>query len=605
MGSNQDIIAKVVTAIEQTRIEDFAECQYEFDASCEYLAKSFEASKRKLLDLGLITDESWLKRFKQIGRDRNQESYDIHTIAHPEESTYQNVIDEAILEEEEEDQELEIDVASLKVSELRLHLKERGLDQFGLKKDLQKRLQDSIDEENAVDESSHQQNSPHDRDSVRDIEMTETQNDLVNLEENIQMKSTDIMTDVKVEHNTKALDEKKFVIKAESLPDVDDGSDESSTESDAEEMESDDVKKNDAVVGSSISLTDTASYGLGHFIMKAASKIFSPGTKPQQAKLHSPKLDLTATEQTIDASPPRAKVTKSPSSNSTNSPSRKRMSMVCDMSLEEIKSVKKTEEILNTDDQIKSIRTSSNESTSSIPSIQIKVAGGTNSISKSNAEKMEAIREARAARLQQIRNKVNQIPVASAIKSATTTSSILQSKLKSSGANPEEERKRAIAEKMRQKALTVQTSNKIASSVLMNPVVVSTPLDNKKDQDSIKTKTEAKKVLSPMDTYQMSDREESESESSENENEEPANRKPIASWAQRQNLLPALQAQFIDGPNKIDPDKIFHDIFTCDLEEIFGKKKSKYQDRRSTGNWTRDKVTLQERDAYSRQMGFK
>jgi hypothetical protein len=79
----------------------------------------------------------------------------------------------------------------------------------------------------------------------------------------------------------------------------------------------------------------------------------------------------------------------------------------------------------------------------------------------------------------------------------------------------------------------------------------------------------------------------------------------IAVWAQRQNLLPALQEQFLDGPKKMDPDKIFHDIFTCDLEAIFGKKKSKYQDRRSTGNWTKDKVTLQERDAYSRQMGFK
>lgn len=45
MESNEEILTRVVTAIEQIRVEDFSECHNEFNASCEYLAKSFEVSK--------------------------------------------------------------------------------------------------------------------------------------------------------------------------------------------------------------------------------------------------------------------------------------------------------------------------------------------------------------------------------------------------------------------------------------------------------------------------------------------------------------------------------------------------------------------------------
>lgn len=458
-----------------------------------------------------------MKRFKQTESDEEQDFS-----KYQNEKVYQNVIDDAILEEENEDQDSDIDISSLKVSELRLHLKERGLDQFGLKKDLQKRLQDAINEENKLEHEKNQQlNDPEVQDQVTDVEMTDIQED--------QIESNDIESDMNKKNRHIAAEDKKFVIIAESLPDVDDGSDTSSVDSEAEIMEIDDAKKDSTVAESSTSLSETTSYGLGQFIMKAASKFFSPGTKAQQPNPPSPKLDMTAIEQPAATSPAKSKVSKSPPSNSstsTNSPSRKRMSMVCGMSLEEIKSENESVEKTAMDEQTMPSRISSNESTSSIPSIHIKVAS--NSISKSNAEKMEAIREARAARLQQIRNKVNQIPVCSAIKSTASTSSILNSKLKSSGANPEEERKRAIAEKMRQKALTIQSSSKPISSVLLKPVVLSTPIDNKKQQEKTKLNTEVKKVLSPMDTYQMSDREESESETSENENEEPANRKPVS-----------------------------------------------------------------------------
>jgi O-phosphoseryl-tRNA(Cys) synthetase len=87
-----------------------------------------------------------LKRFKQIERDRKQfDKENIHSnvenISNLTKSQAIKVQESVVEEEEEVELDSEIDVASLKVSELRLHLKERGLDQFGLKKDLQKRLQ--------------------------------------------------------------------------------------------------------------------------------------------------------------------------------------------------------------------------------------------------------------------------------------------------------------------------------------------------------------------------------------------------------------------------------------------------------------------------------
>lgn len=603
----------MVSAIEQTRVDDFRDCHEEFNASCEYLANSIEASKRKLLNLGIITDEQWLKRYKQIERDRKHlDKENINSNVEPSHKTIKAIskhVNEPIIEEDEDEEDLdkEIDVASLKVSELRLHLKERGLDQFGLKKDLQKRLQDAIDEEKEEDLNDDSQdrkseiggsNSEVSDTRMSDVPMTDVSSGTAKesqiMENNINSAQ---------ESSVKLTEEKKFVINAEDLPDVDDGSVESIVESDIEDLNDD-----DPVMEEQPSAIEPASQqtnkGLGHYLAKAASKIFSPGTSKKSPQKMDPMKDMCHAHVAVEPSPTKAKVTKSPPSNSSNSstsPNRKRMSMVCDMSLTEIKSEKESNENKISCNEQNSTRVSSNESTKSASSVQIKIAGGTNSISKSNAEKMEAIREARAARLQQIRNKVNQIPVSSSVKSAVSASSILKSKLKSSAANPEEERKRAIAEKMRQKALTVQSAVKPTQPAITKPVVVSTPVEIKKQEGN--SQKDTKKVLSPMDTYQMSDREESESE--ESESEEQTNRKPIAVWAQRQNLLPALQEQFLDGPKKMDPDKIFHDIFTCDLEAIFGKKKSKYQDRRSTGNWTKDKVTLQERDAYSRQMGFK
>ena len=115
------------------------------------------------------------------------------------------------------------------------------------------------------------------------------------------------------------------------------------------------------------------------------------------------------------------------------------------------------------------------------------------------------------------------------------------------------------------------------------------------------------KVLSPMDTYEISDREDSDTDDSDSESENDKQKKKIPTWAQRANLYSALEEQYNGriGSRKVDPDDIFPEVQSCDLEAIFGPKKSKqYKRRASSGNWAKDKVTVAEKLVYKRVMGF-
>lgn len=115
------------------------------------------------------------------------------------------------------------------------------------------------------------------------------------------------------------------------------------------------------------------------------------------------------------------------------------------------------------------------------------------------------------------------------------------------------------------------------------------------------------KVLSPMDTYEISDREDSDTDDSDSESENEKAKKKIPSWAQKANLYSALEEQYNGriGSVKVDPDDIFREVQSCDLEAIFGPKKSKvYKRRASSGNWLNDQVTVAEKLVYKREMGF-
>jgi hypothetical protein len=109
-------------------------------------------------------------------------------------------------------------------------------------------------------------------------------------------------------------------------------------------------------------------------------------------------------------------------------------------------------------------------------------------------------------------------------------------------------------------------------------------------------------VRSPMDTYQISDREDSDSDDSDESDSGP--KKKIPTWAQKENLLTALKNQYDETCKRLDPDTLFPEVDTCDLEAIFEKKRSRFKKRTSSGNWSKDRVTSAEKKTYKRMMGF-
>ena len=189
--------------------------------------------------------------------------------------------------------------------------------------------------------------------------------------------------------------------------------------------------------------------------------------------------------------------------------------------------------------------------------------------------------------------------------------------------------KKNLATQMREKAAARAFQNKItnaASKTTTSSVSNATnkrhlPLTNNSNHsntcvsDPLATtlkqapliKKPPKVVMSPMDTYEMSDREDSDTDDSDSDSDNERMNKKIPTWAQRSNLYSALEEQYNGriGGKKIDPDEIFPEVHSCDLEAIFGRRKSKnYRSRASSGNWANDQVTAAEKLVYKRQMGF-
>lgn len=183
--------------------------------------------------------------------------------------------------------------------------------------------------------------------------------------------------------------------------------------------------------------------------------------------------------------------------------------------------------------------------------------------------------------------------------------------------------KNNLAAQMREKAATAAMRKANISSAGNNRVATSNAETGKRDLQPLSSAglgeskhlvvstakqglLKKQKVASPMSTYEISDREESDSDSSDSEAENEKSKKKIPQWAQKANLLPALEQQYNGciGGRRVDPDEIFSEVQTCDLEAIFGGKKSRYTRRTSSGNWTQNKVTTAEKLVYKRTMGF-
>jgi len=116
-----------------------------------------------------------------------------------------------------------------------------------------------------------------------------------------------------------------------------------------------------------------------------------------------------------------------------------------------------------------------------------------------------------------------------------------------------------------------------------------------------KTKTPKHETpLSPLDTYEISDHG-GDSDSDDDDSEKQPKR--IPTWARKINLLPALEHQFAHAKScKLDPDEIFGEVQTCDLEAIFNRDRSRYKQRTSSGIWTKDRATSAEKEAYKRSV---
>ena len=110
-------------------------------------------------------------------------------------------------------------------------------------------------------------------------------------------------------------------------------------------------------------------------------------------------------------------------------------------------------------------------------------------------------------------------------------------------------------------------------------------------------------VAGDANNYEMSDREASSSEEEEEEGDGGGGaKKAVPEWAFGASLAAAIHAQYGDGA--ADPDAIFPEVSTCDLEEIFGAKKKRFAKRTSSGNWHQDRITHHERVRYRADMGF-
>ncbi|CAJ1931999.1 unnamed protein product [Cylindrotheca closterium] len=245
--------------------------------------------------------------------------------------------------------------------------------------------------------------------------------------------------------------------------------------------------------------------------------------------------------------------------------------------------------------------------------------GGDEGSGSALSKNLQAKKEARLARMAEIRGKSKPVMTSKHVLAPKEYASTLSS-LNAVSA-PVGLKKNNLAAQMREKAATaaIRKENMLSG---VNEAFTSTAESAKRDLQSSADSSDnqenlvvsmsmqgflkKQKVASPMSTYEISDREESDSDTSDSEAENEKQKKKIPVWAQKANLLPALEEQYNGciGDRRVDPDEIFPEVQTCDLEAIFGGKKSRYTRRTSSGNWTQDKVTTAEKLVYKRTMGF-
>ena len=330
-----------------------------------------------------------------------------------------------------------IDIMSLRVAELRKHLQQRRLDTSGLKKTLQMRLQNAIDEENQngieatsenvredefhagevqQEELSNKQKSDENKDESADsIEKDEEAKDAMNIEQssdiNIDVKEVIAETNCELEKNSmeEECDEDAEMVEARN--EIIEAQGRTSIKVETEEstlpVESDGKQSH--------------SKSLGKQILKATMKVFSPniGKISKKSKKEGNNTDIASNMNNMNLSDnvvhyesKAREANKSEVAQSTQEEEPKptqstRGSMSCKLSSEEIKPSQS--KISN--ESIPEQKSSSEGATfqtlvQATPSLHSKKA---TDVLMTSSKKLQSMKEARKIRLDEIRNKVSAI----------------------------------------------------------------------------------------------------------------------------------------------------------------------------------------------------
>lgn len=84
-------------------------------------------------------------------------------------------------------------------------------------------------------------------------------------------------------------------------------------------------------------------------------------------------------------------------------------------------------------------------------------------------------------------------------------------------------------------------------------------------------------------------------------------RQLIPQWAKGYELIANIDQQFNDASEAfVDPSTIFKPVPTCNLEDVFkSKNKTRIRrERKSTGKWSVDQLTIAEMENYREEMGY-
>lgn len=618
----QECIVDVVTSLHERRLESDVRMTEHYETTCLWMQEIFESCKRKILE-GSDTGASNSKRIRA----------EVAEHAIDKENKYPegvNIIQKS-MDDPKPHSELEkwhpryLEIMSMNVKELRKEIKSVGLEATGLKRDLQNRLLNHYSKNDGEDESEEEEEiilvanehailsepvvnfvkSPDVKrmstDSIKDSEMNDVADE----------KGPEIM-----EERGKVLERVPETNELERVQQTNEPSQMKSRVQLAVAQKEEQIAQHRELAKPADMKVEKSRTGvIVQTFVQSAIRALSPKSR---IKKTSPVVAFTISNpqitEPISTSLKKKIVMTATTIMPTKSKSETFPGPIFDPSA-------KTTNKAFLNSSVKEV-ISSAESKSPCES-------GPQTMSKVQ-NKAQQLAEARKQRLADMRGKSK--PVSSTISEPKKNIPVLSSSklLNTSSATTSglDLKKQTLAAKMREKHATLNTQP-LSSSHLIKPLstsaqsclpvvpVTSVKIKNESIVDA--NMSQARKTTtpeaangeyeltlrSPMDTYEMSDREESESES-DSEGDESKEHKKIPEWAQKSKLLDALRSQYDNSKegNKLDPDVIFTEVETCDLEAIFDRTKDRYKKRTSSGNWTKDRVTVAEKLTYKRNMGY-